>query len=148
MKQHTNRLVSPALGTDPFPPRVTLRRAALLKLAFLVNSLADCPATPKLSFADVHAAARQGRLLDVLSQDSGCRADFSFLQSPDGSFDLLNSALRDASTLLNGREFLMVGLSSNGYCLVLALVLYALQERLPQIWPEQEYLRPDSTKSE
>ena len=113
-----------------------LRRSALLKLAFIVNSLADSPSETDLPFPAVHAAAQQGRLLELLAQYAGRRPDFSFLQSPPGSFDELNSALRLCSTVLQGREFTKAGVYRNGYCLALALVLYAIRERSPQLWPE------------
>jgi hypothetical protein len=113
-----------------------LRRSALLKLAFIVNSLADWPAEQELPLPAVHAAAQDGRLLELLALSAGRLPDFSFLQSPDGSFDELNSALRLSSTVLQGREFTKAGVYRNGYCLALALVLYAIRERSPQIWPE------------
>jgi hypothetical protein len=115
-----------------------VRRSTLLKLAFIVNSLADSPSEPDLPLPEVHAAAQEGRLLELLAQYAGRRPDFSFLQSPPGTFNEINSALRDSSTILQGREFLKAGVYRNGFCLALALVLYALRERLPQIWPQPE----------
>ena len=120
----------------PTSKRTGLRRSALLRLAFIVNSLADSSSETELPIPAVHAAAQDGRLLQLLAQHSGRHPDFSFLQSPAGSFDELNSALRDSSTILRGREFLKAGVYRNGYCLALALVLYAIRERSPQIWPE------------
>ena len=116
--------------------RTGLRRSALLRLAFIVNSLADSPSQTDLPFPAVHAAAQEGRLLELLAQSAGRFPDFSFLQSPPGSFDELNSALRLSSTVLQGREFLKAGVCRNGYCLALALVLYAIRERSPQLWPD------------
>ena len=117
-------------------PRARLRRSALLRLAFIVNSLADSPSEPDLPLSEVHAAAQEGCLLELLAQYAGRRPDLSFLQSPPGSFDELNSALRLSSTVLQGREFLKAGVYRNGYCLALALVLYAIREMSPQLWPE------------
>ena len=116
--------------------RSGLRRSALLRLAFIVNSLADSPSQTNLPLPAVHAAAQQGRLLELLAQSAGRCPDFSFLQSPVGSFDELNSALQLSSTVLQGREFAKAGVYRNGYCLALALVLYAIRERSPQLWPE------------
>ena len=113
-----------------------LRRSALLRLAFVVNSLADSPSETELPLPAVHAAAQEGRLLELLAQSAGRYPDFSFLQSPVGSFDELNSALRLSSTVLQGREFAKAGVHRNGYCLALALVLCAIRERSPQLWPE------------
>jgi hypothetical protein len=48
----------------------------------------------------------------------------------------LNTALRTSSRILRGREFLKAGVYRNGYCLALALVLYAIRERSVQVWPE------------
>ena len=128
----------PSIVTTP-TLRTGLRRSALLRLAFIVNSLADSPSETNLPLPEVHAAAQDGRLLKLLAKYSGRHPDFSFLQSPAGSFDELNSALRDSSTLLHGREFPKAGVKRNGYCLALALVLYAIRERSPQIWPEPRH---------
>ena len=119
----------------PYRPRIKLPRSALLRLAIIVNSLADS-AQSDLPLAEVHAAAREGRLLELLVRHSGRLPDFSFLQSPPGTFDEVNSALRDSSVILQGREFPKVGVRHNGYCLALALVFYAIRERSPQLWPE------------
>ena len=110
--------------------------SALLRLAFIVNSLADSPSQPDLPLLEVHAAAQEGRLLELLAHCAGRRPDFSFLESPTGGLDMLNSALRDSSTTLQGREFAKAGVYRNGYSLALALVLYALRERSPQVWPD------------
>jgi hypothetical protein len=124
-------------ATWPCPKRPNgLRRSALLRLAFIVNSLADSPCETELSLPAVHAAAHEGRLLELLVQSAGRRPDFSFLQSPPGTFDELNSALRLSSTVLQGREFTKAGVCRNGYHLALALVLYAIREKSPQLWPE------------
>jgi hypothetical protein len=68
--------------------------------------------------------------------DSGRLPDFSFLQSPPGTFDEVNSALRDSSVILQGRELSKVGVRHNAYCLALALVFYAIREHSTQLWPE------------
>ena len=122
--------------------RPGLRRSALLKLAFIVNSLADSPSEADLPLPAVHAAAQDGRLLELLARSAGRLPDFSFLQSPVGSLDELNSALRLSSTVLQGREFAKAGVYRNGYCLALALVLYAIRERSPQIWPACRAVAP------
>jgi hypothetical protein len=114
-----------------------VRRSTLLRLAFIVNSLADSPSEPNLPLPEVHAAAQEGCLLELLTQYAGRCPDFSFLQSPPGTFDELNSALRLSSTVLQGQEFAKAGVYRNGYCLALALVLYAIRERSPQLWPER-----------
>ena len=114
-----------------------MRRSTLLRLAFIVNSLADCSSEGDLPFPEVHAAAQEGRLLELLARRSARFFDFSFLKSPDGSFDELNSALRLSSTILRGREFLKAGVCRNGYCLALALVFYAIRERSVDMWPER-----------
>jgi hypothetical protein len=123
--------------TWPCPKRPNgLQRSALLKLAFIVNSLADSPSETDLPLSAVHAAAQGGRLLELLEQSAGRRPDFSFLQSPPGTFDELNSALHLSSTALQGREFTKAGVCCNGYHLALALVLYAIRESSPQLWPD------------
>src|SRR6266446_8641863 len=129
---------------NPEPPKTWpcaalpsgVRRSTLLRLAFILNSLADSSSETDLPLPDVHCAAQEGRLLELLAQSAGRFPDFSFLQSPAGTFDELNSALRLSSTVLQGREFAKAGVHRNGYCLALALVLYVIRERSPQLWPE------------
>ena len=53
-----------------------LRRSALLRLAFIVNSLADSPSETELPLPAVHAAAQEGRLLELLAQSAGRYPDF------------------------------------------------------------------------
>ena len=62
--------------------------------------------TPPLRKLD---GAQEGRLLELLAQSAGRYPDFSFVESPAGSFDELNSALRLSSTVLQGREFVKAG---------------------------------------
>jgi len=85
---------------------------------------------------------RKDAFLSLLAQCAGRRPDYSFLQSPPGTFDELNSALRDSSTILRGREFAKAGVYRNGYCLALALVLYAIRERSVQLWPACRAVAP------
>jgi hypothetical protein len=120
-----------------FPHRVPrLHRSALLRLAFIVNSLADSPSQSDLPLSEVRDAAEEGRLLELLGRYSGRHPDLSFLESTPGAMDELNSALRTSSRILRGREFLKAGVYRNGYCFALALVLYAIRERSVEIWPE------------
>src|SRR5258708_2151166 len=63
-----------------------LRRSALLRLAFVVNSLADSPSETELPLPAVHAAAQEGRLLELLAQSAGRYPDFSFVESPPAPF--------------------------------------------------------------
>ena len=133
----TTSLIDPdqiTLGPES-KPRTFLPRAALLRLAIIVNSLADAP-NLDLPLEEVRSAAREGRLLPLLIDFSGRHPDFAFLQSPPGTFDEVNSALRDSAVILSGREFQKVGVCRNGYCLALAYVLYAIRERSVQVWPE------------
>ncbi len=44
--------------------------------------------------------------------------------------------------MLQGREFAKAGVYRNGYCLALALVLYAIRESSPQIWPACRAVAP------
>ncbi len=77
----------------PEPPKASpcadrptgLRRSALLRLAFVVNSLADSPSETELPLPAVHAAAQEGRLLELLAQSAGRYPDFSFVGSRAGN---------------------------------------------------------------
>jgi hypothetical protein len=127
----------PSTKFHPGPQRrPRLSASALQRLAVLVNSLADAPGEPELPLAEVRVAAKQGTLLDLLRKYSGRSPDFACVRSPDGTFDDLNSMLRDAALTIWGREYEKIGVYRNGYCLALGLVLYAIRERLIQVWPD------------
>ena len=85
--------------------------------------------------AEVRLAAKQGTLLDLLRKYSGRCPDFACVRSPDGTFDDVNSMLRDAALTIWGREYEKIGVYRNGYCLAVGLVLYAIRERMNSIEP-------------
>jgi len=122
---------SPSL--DSGNHRSPLKLSVFLQLAFIINSLADSPSETELPFSEVHAAAREGRLLPVLGHYAGRFPDFSFFESPPRNGEALRAALREASVALESREFVKAGVCRNGYCLALAIVLEAARQSFPGV---------------
>ena len=100
-----------------------------LHLAFLVNSLGDSSAGHDLPFDEIYQSIDGGYFPLILMAYAGRCPDFSFMQSPDGTFQQLNTALRSAAAEFRGRHFLKGGVAQNGFCLAQAIVLEAIRQK-------------------
>ena|SRR5947208_1992776 len=104
-------------------------------LAFLINWTIDERPANDLSFAEIHAAARIGRLVDLLAGHFGHIADFSLLLGNPTNLEQMEAALCDAASTLEGREAGKVCVSNSGLCLVMAIVLEAIQQQFHSVLP-------------
>src|SRR5437867_1912071 len=105
-----------------------MRLSSLTYLGFETNAVLDaCPGF-KLPIAEVHSASRAGRLVEHLATRFGAEADLSLLVAHPEELDAVNSALTQAADSLEGREARKTGVSKNGLCFVIALVLEAIQQ--------------------
>jgi len=98
-------------------------------LAFLINWTIDERPATDLSFAEIHAAAGRGRLVDLLAGHFGHIADFSLLLGNPANLEQIEAALCDAASALEGREAGKVCVSNSGLCLAMAIVLEAIQQQ-------------------
>ena len=96
-------------------------------LAFLINWILDSHPPTDLTFTQIHAAAHQSRLLDLLAHHYGHIADFSLLQSSSLlNLERFEAALSDAASALEGRETGTTRIQNSGLCLAMAIVLQAI----------------------
>ena len=131
-KTNPNTQTLPTNGRDEFhlvPISYGPTLSDWLKFALIVNSFIDTSTGHELPFDEVYDAIEDGHFTLILMAYAGRDTDFSFMRSPDGSFDALNSALRAAAAEFRGRHFLKGGVARNGFCLALAIVLEAIRQK-------------------
>jgi len=111
-----------------------MKLTSLTHLGFLINWIIDERPATDLSFQQVHAAAREGRLIELLARRYGHIADFYYLRPRPGNLinlEQMEAALSDAACALEGRE----PVAHSGLCLALAIVLEAIQQRVRSVPP-------------
>ena len=101
----------------------------LTHLGFLVNWIIDERPANDLSFHEIHDAARAGDLIGLLIRRFGHVADFSLLQSDPSLLEQMEAALCDAASPFEGREAGKACVENSGLCLVMAIVLEAIQQQ-------------------
>ncbi|HWX22765.1 MAG TPA: hypothetical protein VN578_22930 [Candidatus Binatia bacterium] len=131
-------------GGDNSQPGSGLKLADWLQLAFLVNSLGDSSAGHDLPFEEVYESIDGGYFPLILKAYAGRCPDFSFMQSPDGSFEELNTALRAVAAKFRGYHFQKGGVAANGFCLAVALVLEAIRQKFAAV-PQAGHTEPSFT---
>ena len=105
-----------------------MRVSMLTSIGFCVNIAIDQKKTPPFSFEELYNAAENARLVDLLQtsiDDSGVIELWA-----EHSEDKLavETALGDAAETLRGRELRKVGVQDNPLCMVIAIVLEAIQQ--------------------
>src|SRR2546423_12843037 len=98
-------------------------------LGFELNAVLEGSPRAKLSFNEVRDAAQRGVLVEHLAQRLGDKVDLSAISSNEDELVDVVLALRVASEALDGREARKVGVSKNGLCLAMALILDATQQQ-------------------
>jgi len=105
---------------------------ALTHLAFRINAVIDeCPDF-QFSYSEIHDAAEVGRLVDHLANRLRDKADLYLLTSDPDTLTGLEVALRDAAEALYGREGRKANIQKSGLCLVMAIILEAIQQQHAQ----------------
>jgi hypothetical protein len=99
----------------------------LVFMGLLVNSAVDGGMGSDLDFDVVYEGIEQGTLLDELDKRYPGAFDFSLFRSGNNAEDYLIDALRGATGGIENRERRKVGVENNGLCLIVALLLEALQ---------------------
>ena len=134
---HPNQTQQPIITNPALALRATLRPGPTLSdwlhLAMLINSFADSSAGHDLPFDEVYEAIDHRQFHLILQAYAGRCPDFSFMHSPDGTLDEMNETLRAAAAEFRGRHFQKGGVACNGFCLALAIVLYAIRQKLDQL---------------
>jgi len=105
-----------------------MKLSSLTYLGFEINAVCDSCPDFELSFAEVHEAARNGQLVPLLAERFGDDADFSVFNKAPDELAEVEAALREAASALKGQEERIVGVRKSGICLVIAIILEAIQQ--------------------
>src|ERR1051325_5450145 len=121
----------------------------LTHLAFHINAVIDSGANVDLSYRDIYDATDIGCLLERLEKRLHDRADLSLLTSLEPDHILaIEKALQNAAAALRGREMKKAHVEKSGLCLLMAIILEALQQNFsPSNYPpepEPEPVTPES----
>lgn len=106
-----------------------MRLSTLTYLGFEVNALWDACPDVELSLSEVHEAAKAERLVALLEERFSDSIDVGLITMQPAELAGLEKALSDAASALEGREKRKVGVRDSGLCLVMALVLEAIQQQ-------------------
>ena len=99
-------------------------------LAFLINGIIDERPASDLTFKEIHLAAREGRLVPLLTERFGNIAHFSLPAcSSTINPEQTEALLSDAAWALEGREARKASIQNSGLCLAMAIVLEAIQQQ-------------------
>jgi len=101
---------------------------ALTHLAFHINATLDACPDFELSYAEVHDNAEIGYLVEHLAKRLAGRADLYLLTSNHDQHISLERALGEAAQALRGRERKKANIEKSGLCLVMAIILEAIQQ--------------------
>jgi hypothetical protein len=106
-----------------------LRLVDLTFTGFLVNAALDAGKGGDLTFDEVYSGLERGSLLVDLDRKYPDTFDFSLFPAGGEAEEALLGALYDATGGISGRERRKTGVENNGLCLLMALVLEAIQVR-------------------
>jgi hypothetical protein len=110
-----------------------LTTTALTHLGFQINAALERSPALDLSFAEVHEAADACHLVEHLAKRLAGQADFYLLTSDCEQLASLEAALRDAAEALRGQEGATAEIEKSGLCLVMAIVLEAIQQKFANV---------------
>jgi hypothetical protein len=97
--------------------------------ALQLNRLIDRGPVREPAFSEVHEAAKGGRLVGLVASCSEHPEAFSLVFCGGADYEQLEAALRDGAMALEGREMRKAGVEYRGLCLVMAIVLEAIQQQ-------------------
>src|SRR5258708_26255606 len=106
-----------------------MKLSSLTHFGFLINSVLDTGPVIELGFAEIHAAARAGQLVEHLATRLGKISNFWMLLGNADELKQVDLALGAAAVAVEGREAGVAGVRQNGLCLVLAIILEAIQQQ-------------------
>lgn len=106
-----------------------VRLVDLTFTGFLVNDAIDDGKGGDLSFNEVYTGLERGSLLVDLNLKYPDTFDFSLFPAGGEAEQRLLEALNDATGGIRSRERRKTGVENNGLCLLMALVLEAIQVR-------------------
>ncbi len=104
-----------------------MRLSQLTSIGWCANMMLDRREQAPFTFDEIYAAADRGALVDLLLKidDSGI---IEITARDPEARAATERALRDAAEALRGREIRKTGVGDNPLCMVMALVLEAIQQ--------------------
>jgi len=105
-----------------------MRLSQITSIGWCANMMLDRKEQPSFTIDDIYTAVDEGGLVDLLMKtidDSGLIE--ACAQRPEQKAELEN-ALSNAAEALRGRELRKAGVGENALCLVMAIVLEAIQQ--------------------
>ena len=91
----------------------------------------DARRSAPFSFQEIHEAAAQGRLLDLLGRNSASGFTKFLLVGKEQGNSEVEEALGRASKVLNGQELRQALIGDDPWCLLIAIALQAIQAEFP-----------------
>ena len=105
-----------------------MRLAMLTSVGFCANIVLDQKKAPPFSFDDLYVAADHAVLVELLQRTiDDSEVIEMWAQNPEHKLEV-EKALDDAVEALRGRELRKVGIGDNPLCMVIAIVLEAIQQ--------------------
>jgi len=105
-----------------------MRLSSLTHLGFEVNCILDSNPGSDLTFQEVHNAAREKSIIKLLQDRYADYVDLSLFESGSEERREVEAALSLAAECLEGRERRKTGVENRGLCLIVALILEAIQQ--------------------
>jgi len=105
-----------------------MRLSMLTSIGFCANIAVDQKKAPPFSFDDLYAAADSKQLVDLLQQSIDDSGVIEAWAAEAEHKQEVEEALGDAVEALRGRELRKVGVGDNPLCMVIAIVLEAIQQ--------------------
>ncbi len=106
-----------------------VRLVDLTFTGFVVNAALDDGKGGDLSFDEIYSGLESGNLLVDLDRKYPATFDFSLFPAGGDAEQQLVEALNNASGGIRSRERRKTGVEHNGLCLLMALILEAIQVR-------------------
>ena len=106
-----------------------VRLVDLTFTGFMINDALDDGKGNDLSFDEVYSGLERGSLLADLDHKYPDTFDFSPFPAGGDARERLLGALNDATGGIRDRERRKTGVEHNGLCLIMALILEAIQVR-------------------
>ena len=105
-----------------------MRLSMLTSIGFCANMAIDVRKPAPFSFDDLYKAADEGKLVDLLRRtiDNGGIMEL-WAQTPKNKQEV-ETAIGCATSALCGQELRKVGVGDNPLCMVIAIVLEAIQQ--------------------
>ncbi len=105
-----------------------MRLFMLTSIGFCANTALDQKKTAPFSFDDLYAAAEEARLVDLFRRTIDTIGVIEAWAKRTEDSRAVEEALDGAAEALKGRELRKVGVGDNPLCMVIAIVLEAIQQ--------------------